>query len=107
MVQAQGLTALFKCLYLGAQNHNWGLNEEFPTEDKYPPDVTLTLSSGDFPATLTIPATAQYNDTVVQCEAVVRDGRGFISKLSVNASLQVQGKLLCVVVHYTCTIAVN
>ncbi|XP_064381783.1 uncharacterized protein LOC135330762 isoform X2 [Halichondria panicea] len=93
VVQAQRIDAVFECRYPEAQNHNWGLNKEFPTENNYPPDVTLTRSSGDTPATLTIPATAHYNNTVVQCEAVVRDGRGFISELSVNASLQVQGPL--------------
>ncbi len=91
---------MFKCLYLAAQNHNWGLNEKFPTEDQYPPDVTVTPSFGDFPATLTVPATAQYRNTVVQCEALVRDGGVFIPELSVNATLQVQGRLLCVATHY-------
>ncbi|XP_064392910.1 uncharacterized protein LOC135340490 isoform X2 [Halichondria panicea] len=93
VVQAQGVDAVFECRYLGAQSYNWGLNGEFPTDGNYPPDVTFTPSSGDTPATLTIPATAQYNNIVVQCEAVVRDGRVFISKLSVNATLQVQGPL--------------
>ena len=90
VVQAQGLDAVFECRYLGAQYHYWGLNRDFPTY-YYPPDVTVTQPSGDTPATLTIPATAQYNNTVVQCEAWVRDGRVFIRKLSVNATLQVQG----------------
>ena len=82
---------MFECRYLGAQNYYWGLNGDFPTEDNYPPDVTVTLPSGNTPATLTIPATAQYNNTVVQCEALVRDGGVFIPELSVNATLQVQG----------------
>ncbi|XP_064387485.1 uncharacterized protein LOC135335828 isoform X2 [Halichondria panicea] len=95
VVQAQGLDAVFECRYLGAQYHYWGLNRDFPTY-YYPPDVTVTQPSGDTPATLTIPATAQYNITVVQCEAWVRDGRVFIRKLSVNATLQVQGPLSAV-----------
>ncbi len=91
VVQAQGIDAVFECQYLGAQNYNWALNGEFPTENNYPPDVTVTLSSGDIPATLSIPATGQHNNTVVQCEAVVRDGRVFTPELSVNSTLQVQG----------------
>ncbi len=92
VVQAQGIDVVFECQYLGAQNHNWGLNGDFPTENNYPPDVTVTPSSGYyFPATLTIPATGQYNNTVVQCETVARDGRRLISELSENATLQVQG----------------
>ncbi len=91
VVQAQGIDAVFECQYSGAQSYNWGINGEFPTEDNYPPDVTVTPSSGDIPATLTIPTTTEYNNTVVQCEAVVRDGRVFIPELSVHATLQVQG----------------
>ena len=91
VVQAQGIDAVFECRYLGAQNHNWEINGEFPAYDNYPPDVTVTPPSGDTPATLAIPATAQHNNTVVQCEVFVRDGRGIISELSENATLQVQG----------------
>ena len=91
VVQAQGLNAVFECRYPGAQNYNWGFNGDFPTYYNYPPDVTVTLPSSDTPGTLTIPATAQYNNTVVQCRAVVRDGGVFIPELSVNATLQVQG----------------
>ena len=87
VVQAQGLNAVFECRYPGAQNRNWGFNGEFPTDDSYPPNVTVALPFG----TLTIPATGQCNNTVVQCEAVVRDGQMFISELSENATLQVQG----------------
>ncbi len=103
VVQAQGVDAVFECRYPGAQTHNWGLNGEFPTDDNYPSDVTVIPPSGDTPATLTIPATAQYRNTVVQCEAVVRDGRGFISELSVNTSLQVQGKFCVLLCMYTIT----
>ncbi len=103
VVEAQGVDAVFECRYPGAQNHNWVLNGVHFTENSYPPDVTRTLSSGDRPARLTIPATAQYNNTVVQCEAVVRDGGVFIPELSVNATLQVQGRLLCVAAHYGCS----
>ena len=86
-----GIDAVFGCRYSGAQAYNWGFNGEFPTYYNYPPDVTVTPLYGDTPATLTIPATAQYKNTVVQCEALVRDGGVFIPKLSVNATLQVQG----------------
>ncbi len=78
MVQAQGLNAVFECRYPGAIFHTWGFNGEFPTDDSYPPDVTVTLPSGDIPATLTIPATAQYNNTVVQCRVIVEMGVGLL-----------------------------
>ncbi len=92
VVQAQGLNAVFECLYPGAISHTWGLNGEFPTDDSYPPDVTAIRPSGVIPATLTIPATAQHNNTVVQCRAVV-EINGFVGKLSENSTFQVQGRL--------------
>ncbi len=93
VVQAQGIDAVFECRYPGAQSYNWGLNGDFPTHNNLPPDVTVILPSGDIPTKLII-ATGQHNNTtVVQCEAlVVRAGRVFIPELSVNATLQVQGK---------------
>ncbi len=94
VVQAQGIDAVFECRYPGAQSYNWGLNGAFHYHNSPPPNVTVTPPSGDIPTKLII-STAQYNNTVVQCEAVVRAGPVFIPKLSVNATLQVQGKLLC------------
>ena len=91
VVQAQGIDAVFECRYSGALSYLLGLNGDFPTYYNYPPGVTVTPPSGDTPATLTIPATAQYNNTVFQCAVVVRDGLGYIAELSVNATLQVQG----------------
>ncbi len=90
VVQAQGIDAVFECQYPGAQTYIWGLNGEFPSHNSLPPDVTVTPPSGDIPTKLII-ATGQYNNTGVQCEAVVRAGPVFIPKLSVNATLQVQG----------------
>ena len=97
VVQAQGIDAVFECRYTGAQSYNWGLNGDFPPHSSPPPNVTFILPSGDIPTKLII-ATAQYNNIVVQCEAVIRNEGVLTPKLSVNATLQVQGKLLCVVV---------
>ena len=90
VVQAQGIDAVFECRYPGAQSYNWGFNGEFYTHISLPPNVTVIPPSGDIPTKIII-ATGQNNITVVQCEAVVRAGRVFIPKLSVNATLQVQG----------------
>ena len=71
VMQAEGLETIFECLYPGALSHSWGINGMYPADDAFPPDVTRTLPSGDTPATLAIPATGQYNNTVVQCRAVL------------------------------------
>ena len=99
VVQAQGLNAVFECLYPGAIFHIWGFNGEFPVANSYPPNVTSTRPSGVIPATLTIPATAQYNNTVVQCRVIVEIGDGFVGKLSENSTFQVQGRLAFLTVH--------
>ena len=71
VTQAEGLEAIFECLYPGALSHSWGINGMYPADDAFPPDVTRTSPSGDAPARLAIPATVQYNNTVVQCRAVL------------------------------------
>ena len=87
MVQAKGLKAVFECLYPGALAHNWRIQGEFYSEANFPPDINREKPSGDSPARISIPATLHYNNTVVQCNAVV-NFRGILSN---NASLQVQG----------------
>ena len=91
MVQAEGLEAVFECLYPGAISRIWRINGEDLPENQDLPNVTFISPSGDSPARLIIPATPQYNNTVVQCEAIVREGGGVMSVLSENASLTVQG----------------
>ena len=89
VIQAEGLEAVFECLYPGATPYDWAINGTFLTD--FPPDIDIDPPSGDSPATLTIPARPEYNNTVVQCEAVVRarGSREFV--LSDNATLTVQG----------------
>ena len=92
MVQAEGLEAMFECLCPGAVSHSWGINGEFPTDNQFPPGMTRISSSGDTPARLIIPATPQYNNTVVQCKAIIDEGGGsFRSVLSNNVTLKIQG----------------
>ena len=105
VVQAEGLEAVFECLNTGAVLHAWGLNGEFPPEDQFPFDLIRLPPSGDTPARLIIPATPQYNNTVVQCRAVtLLDGNKLGSVFSDNATLEVQGNSNCVLVwesmHY-------
>ena len=91
VVQAEGLNAVFECLYPGAQTHDWGIQGEFFFDADFPPDVDREIPSGGSPARLIIPATLKYNRTVVQCSAVVESSRGFMEILSNNATLLVQG----------------
>ena len=57
------------------------------TSSSVPPNLTRTSASVDSPARLIIPATPQYNHTVVQCVAHIV-GKNYISE---NATLKIQG----------------
>ena len=93
VVQAEGLVAVFECLNPVAVSHSWGINEEFLLDGQFPSSVIRTPASGDSPARLIIPVTPQYNNTVVQCRAIVEERGGSLrSVLSFNATLRVQGR---------------
>ena len=89
MIQAEGLEAVFECLYPGATAYSWAINGTFLS--LYPPDVVADSPSGGSPATLTVPAIPEYNNTVIHCEAVVRVRGGAKFVLSDNATFLVQG----------------
>ena len=103
VVQAEGLEAVFECLYPGASSHIWAINGEFLSEDQFPPDVTRISPSGSTSARLIIPATSQYNNTVVQCEAIFREGgSSLISVLSCLVILRIQGEISWCVLIMIC-----
>ena len=89
VIQAEGLEAVFECLHPGATSYGWAINGTFLSV--YPSDLVAVSPSGDSPASLTILARPEYNNTVVQCEAVVRVGGGAVFVLADNATLTVQG----------------
>ncbi len=89
VVQAEGVDAVFECLYLGAVTHSWGINGIFPADDEFPSDFTRTQPSSDTPATLTTPATAHYNNTVIQCRALVEVEGEFVGRLTENTTLTI------------------
>ncbi|XP_064387523.1 uncharacterized protein LOC135335850 isoform X2 [Halichondria panicea] len=93
VIQAEGLKAVFECLYPGALSHSWGINGMYPADNAFPPNVTRTLPSGDTPARLAIPSTGQYNNTVVQCRAVLDVGGDVKIVQTCDALLLVQGPL--------------
>ena len=72
--QAEGLEAVFECLHPGGEtSHDWSVNGTILSS--LSPDITSDIVSspsvGGSLATLTIPATPEYNNTVVQCKATV------------------------------------
>ncbi len=97
VVQAEGMDAVFECLYRDAITHGWKINGTFPADALFPTDLTRTSASSKTPATLTIPATAHYNNTVVQCIAVVEEETP-VFKRTENATLTIFGRSFV----YTC-----
>ena len=88
VVQAEGLEAVFECLYSGVDllGYGWALNGSFLSV--LPAGVAVILPLEHSPSTrLILPATLQYNNTVVQCEAVLRVEGVLTSFQSENATL--------------------
>ena len=90
VVQAERLEAVFECLYPGATAYSWAINGTFLSY--FPPDIDTGPPSGDSPASLTIPAIPEYNNTVVQCRAIVVVGGLPVFVLSDKATLTVYGE---------------
>ena len=88
VIQAEGLEAVFECLYPGA-TFSWFLNGTILLG--FPPNIVANPPSADSPASLTISAVPEYNNTVVQCEALIRHGESLEFILSDNATLKIQG----------------
>ena len=89
VIQAEGLEAVFECLYTGAI-HNWFINgtKHLINTD----DIVATLPSVNSPvAKLRITARPEYNNTVVRCRAFVEVEGGAELVLSDNATLKVNG----------------
>ena len=91
VVQAEGLEAVFECLDPGAVGHVWVINGEYLDVHQFPSDMTRIPASENTPSRLIIPATPQYNNTVVQCVPVSGQGSN-MREPSENASLQIQGE---------------
>ena len=88
--QAEGLEAVFECLYPGATSYGWAINGTYLSV--FPPDIVAVSPSGGSPGSLIIPAKPEYNNTVIQCGAIVVVGGGVQVLLSDNATLTVYGE---------------
>ncbi len=94
MERAEGLEAVFRCQYQAeglTVTYDWFINNVIVRTD------TETVrarppSSPDEQQTLTIVATPQNNNSVVQCEATIRNGTDRIFDISSAVSLVVRGE---------------
>ena len=93
VTQVEGINVVFECLYPNATRFSWAVNGT--SQSVFPPGIVVVSPSGDSPASLTIPARPEYNNTVVHCEAV---GEGVGNILSESATLKVQGT--CILMYY-------
>ena len=89
MVQAEGLEAVFECLYPGATGYAWFVNGSYANLFASPPGIDVIQGPGGGVSVI-IPATSEYNTSVVLCEAQV--GFGSEAFRSKNATLEVYGK---------------
>ena len=88
VTQVEGLDAVFECRYPGVTLYDWAIDGVFAL----PSGIVVVAPSGGSPASLTIPATPEYNNTVVQCRSFIDLGGGsFMGVLSDSATLTVYG----------------
>ncbi len=83
MVQTEGLLAEFECRSPGAIVHLWFVNGIASTS--LTSEIRVAGASEDHPSVLTIPASSQFNNSVIQCAAVSLSS-GVLSR---NATLKV------------------
>ena len=72
VIQAEGLDAVFECLYPGA-SYNWFINETIHSRNT--DNIVASLPAGDSPASLRITARPEYNNITVQCRAQIELGQ--------------------------------
>ena len=100
---------MFECLHPGGvTSHDWFVNGTHLSS--FSPNIASDIDSnpavGGSRATLTITARPQYNNTVVQCEAIIRVNRTAYLVLSDIPHLTVQGKrvptpgITCLHLHF-------
>ncbi len=94
--RAEGLEAVFRCHYQVEEltvSYDWFLNNFLVGTDTETVRARRPSSSGG-PATLTILASPQHNNSVVQCGATIRNGIVIVrSEASATAILTVHGEL--------------
>ena len=91
MVQAEGLEAVFECLYSGAVGYTWFISGSGASLFASPPGIEVIEGPGGGVSVI-IPATSEYNTSVVLCEAQVGFGSQSMFFQSKNATLGVYGK---------------
>ena len=92
-MQAEGLEAVFECLFPGAVTYSWLVNGSSSQEQSLSQSsIVAALPSVEFPtARLTLPAIPHYNNTVIQCVAFVFEEEMISKRISKESSVQIQG----------------
>ncbi len=95
--RAEGLEAEFRCLYQVeglAVSYDWFINNFLVGTDTKTVRARRPSSPGE-PTTLTILATPQHNNSVVQCLVTIRNGMDFAgSEESATVTLTIHGELV-------------
>ncbi len=98
--RAEGLEAVFRCQYQVeglTVTYDWAINNSIVGADTETVRARPPSSPGG-PATLTILATPQHNNSVVQCRATIRNGFDIVrSEISTTATLTVHGELVTII----------
>ncbi len=94
--RAEGLEAVFSCQYQAeglTVTYDWFINN-FVVGAETDTIRPRRPSSPGGPTTLTMLATLQHNNSIVYCEADIRNGSDRTFEISLTASLVVRGELI-------------
>ena len=96
--RAEGLEVVFRCQYQAeGVTYDWAINNTILGADTETVRVRPPSSHGG-PATLTILATPQHNNSVVLCRATISNGFDMLgSNISTTATLTVHGELVTII----------
>ena len=90
VVQAEGLLAEFECLSPGSISHPWFVNGVASTS--LTSEIRVVAGSEGRSSVLIIPASSQFNNSIIQCAAVSLMSVGVLSR---NAMLVVGEWYIC------------
>ncbi len=82
VIQAEGLLAKFECLSPGASGYPWFVDGTPSVSPDFSSEIKVAGGTSGRPSVLTIPASSQFNNSVIQCAAFSLSGAVLFSRIA-------------------------
>ncbi|XP_064391591.1 uncharacterized protein LOC135339430 isoform X9 [Halichondria panicea] len=83
VIQAEGLLAKFECLSPGASGYPWFVDGTPSVSPDFSSEIKVAGGTSGRPSVLTIPASSQFNNSVIQCAAFSLSGAVLFSRIAI------------------------